>query len=39
MLKDADKKGVAVGPILYDHVIRGFLASGSTEDAMAVHDL
>lgn len=39
ILKDCNKKGVALGPAPYDHVIRCLLAEGSLEDAMAVKDL
>lgn len=39
MLKDADKKGMALGPALYDHLIRALLAKGSIEDAMVVKDM
>ncbi|XP_045925978.1 leucine-rich PPR motif-containing protein, mitochondrial [Micropterus dolomieu] len=39
MLKDADKKGMALGPALYDHLIRALLAKGSIEDAMVVKDI
>ncbi|XP_034537185.1 LOW QUALITY PROTEIN: leucine-rich PPR motif-containing protein, mitochondrial [Notolabrus celidotus] len=39
MLKDADKKGVALGPAPYDHLIRALLAEGSMEDAMIVKDI
>ncbi|KAM4606941.1 LOW QUALITY PROTEIN: leucine-rich PPR motif-containing protein, mitochondrial [Polymixia lowei] len=39
MLKDADKKGVALGPAPYDHLIRALLADGSMEDAMVVRDI
>uniref|UniRef100_A0A7N8XIR9 Leucine rich pentatricopeptide repeat containing n=1 Tax=Mastacembelus armatus TaxID=205130 RepID=A0A7N8XIR9_9TELE len=34
MLKEADKKGVALGPAHYDQLIRALLAKGSIEDAM-----
>ncbi|XP_012720452.2 leucine-rich PPR motif-containing protein, mitochondrial [Fundulus heteroclitus] len=36
MLKYLDKKGVAIGPLPYDHVIRALLAQGLFEDAMGV---
>uniref|UniRef100_A0A8D0D7B0 Leucine rich pentatricopeptide repeat containing n=1 Tax=Sander lucioperca TaxID=283035 RepID=A0A8D0D7B0_SANLU len=39
MLKEVDKKGVALGPAPYDHLIRALLAEGSIEDAMAVKDI
>ncbi|XP_070771978.1 leucine-rich PPR motif-containing protein, mitochondrial [Enoplosus armatus] len=39
MLKDADKKGVALGPASYDHLIRALLAEGSIENAMVVKDI
>lgn len=39
LLKDGAKKGVEVGLTAYDHVIRGLLAEGSMEDAMAVKKL
>ncbi|XP_061645986.1 leucine-rich PPR motif-containing protein, mitochondrial [Phyllopteryx taeniolatus] len=39
MLKEADKKGVALGPASYDHVIRTLLAGGALEDATAVKDI
>nr|XP_061794346.1 leucine-rich PPR motif-containing protein, mitochondrial [Nerophis lumbriciformis] len=39
MLKEADKKGVALGPASYDHVIRALLSGGALEDAMAVKDI
>uniref|UniRef100_A0A3Q0RVT7 PROP1-like PPR domain-containing protein n=1 Tax=Amphilophus citrinellus TaxID=61819 RepID=A0A3Q0RVT7_AMPCI len=39
MLKEADKKGVTLGPSPYDHLIRALLADGSLEDAMAVKDI
>uniref|UniRef100_A0A667YB53 Leucine rich pentatricopeptide repeat containing n=1 Tax=Myripristis murdjan TaxID=586833 RepID=A0A667YB53_9TELE len=39
LLKDADKKGVALGPSPYDHVIRALLAEGALEDAMVVRDI
>ncbi len=39
MLKDANKKGVAIGPAPCDHVIRALLAEGSIEEAMAVKDM
>lgn len=39
MLKDASKKGVAIGPAPYDHVIRALLAEGSMEEAMAAKDI
>lgn len=39
MLKEVDKKGVALGPAPYDHLIRALLAEGSIEDAMAVKDM
>ncbi|KAM3606567.1 uncharacterized protein V6R79_018880 [Siganus canaliculatus] len=39
MLKDVHKKGVALGPAAFDHVIRALLAVGSMEDAMAVRDI
>lgn len=39
MLKEANKKGVVLGPAPYDHVIRGLLAEGSMEDAMALKDM
>ncbi|XP_005930623.2 leucine-rich PPR motif-containing protein, mitochondrial [Haplochromis burtoni] len=39
MLKEADKKGVALGPSPYDHLIRALLAEGSMDEAMAVKDI
>lgn len=39
MLKADHKKGVALGPAIYDHLIRALLAEGSIEDAMAVKDM
>nr|XP_057914042.1 leucine-rich PPR motif-containing protein, mitochondrial isoform X2 [Doryrhamphus excisus] len=39
MLKETDKRGVAVGPACYDHLIRALLAGGAIEDAMAVRDI
>uniref|UniRef100_A0AAY4D4G0 PROP1-like PPR domain-containing protein n=1 Tax=Denticeps clupeoides TaxID=299321 RepID=A0AAY4D4G0_9TELE len=39
LLKDADKKGVVLGPAPYDGVIRSLLAAGSLEDAMAVREI
>lgn len=39
MLKEADKKGVALGPAPYDHLVRALLANGSIEDAMVVKDM
>ncbi|XP_034754364.1 leucine-rich PPR motif-containing protein, mitochondrial [Etheostoma cragini] len=39
MLKEVDKKGVALGPAPYDQLIRALLAEGSIEDAMAVKDI
>uniref|UniRef100_UPI0037E7B2E4 leucine-rich PPR motif-containing protein, mitochondrial n=1 Tax=Semicossyphus pulcher TaxID=241346 RepID=UPI0037E7B2E4 len=39
ILKDADKKGVALGPAPYDQLIRALLAEGSIEDAMVVKDI
>lgn len=39
MLKEADKKGVALGPSPYDHLIRALLAEGSMDEAMAVKDM
>ncbi|XP_070712336.1 leucine-rich PPR motif-containing protein, mitochondrial-like, partial [Pempheris klunzingeri] len=39
MLLDADKKGLAFGTFLYDHLIRTLLAKGSLEEAMAVKDI
>nr|XP_020455637.1 leucine-rich PPR motif-containing protein, mitochondrial [Monopterus albus] len=39
MLKEADKKGVALGPSHYDSVIRALLSKGFIEDAMAVKDI
>ncbi|KAF7662498.1 hypothetical protein LDENG_00234790 [Lucifuga dentata] len=39
MLKEADKRGVALGPAHYDHLIRALLAKGSIEDAMVVRDI
>uniref|UniRef100_A0A3Q1GHU0 Leucine rich pentatricopeptide repeat containing n=1 Tax=Acanthochromis polyacanthus TaxID=80966 RepID=A0A3Q1GHU0_9TELE len=39
MLKEADKKGVALSPAPYDIIIRALLAEGSSEDAMAVKDI
>uniref|UniRef100_A0A3P8RXI5 PROP1-like PPR domain-containing protein n=1 Tax=Amphiprion percula TaxID=161767 RepID=A0A3P8RXI5_AMPPE len=35
MLKEAEKKGLALSPAPYDHVIRALLAEGSTDDAMS----
>uniref|UniRef100_A0A7N9AZV0 Leucine rich pentatricopeptide repeat containing n=1 Tax=Mastacembelus armatus TaxID=205130 RepID=A0A7N9AZV0_9TELE len=34
MLKEADKKGVALGPAHYDQLIRALLAKGSIEDKL-----
>ncbi|XP_042289821.1 leucine-rich PPR motif-containing protein, mitochondrial [Thunnus maccoyii] len=39
ILKEADKKGVALGPAPYDHLIRALLAEGSIDDAMVVKDI
>ncbi|XP_041645384.1 leucine-rich PPR motif-containing protein, mitochondrial [Cheilinus undulatus] len=39
ILKDAEKKGVALGSASYDFLIRALLAEGSMEDAMAVRDI
>lgn len=39
MVKEADGKGVALGPAPYDILIRSLLAKGSFEDAMAVKDM
>uniref|UniRef100_A0A669DCL4 Leucine rich pentatricopeptide repeat containing n=1 Tax=Oreochromis niloticus TaxID=8128 RepID=A0A669DCL4_ORENI len=39
MLKEAEKKGVALGPSPYDHLIRALLAEGSMDEAMAVKDI
>ncbi|XP_005727369.1 leucine-rich PPR motif-containing protein, mitochondrial isoform X1 [Pundamilia nyererei] len=39
MLKEADKKGVALDPSPYDHLIRALLAEGSMDEAMAVKDI
>ncbi|XP_061693237.1 leucine-rich PPR motif-containing protein, mitochondrial [Syngnathoides biaculeatus] len=39
MLKEADKKGVTLGPASYDHVIRALLAGGALKDATAVKDI
>lgn len=39
MLKEANEKGVALGPAIYDRLIRSLLANGSHEDAMAVKDM
>uniref|UniRef100_UPI003AAF326F leucine-rich PPR motif-containing protein, mitochondrial n=1 Tax=Centroberyx gerrardi TaxID=166262 RepID=UPI003AAF326F len=39
MLKEADKKGVVLGPAPYDHLIRSLLAAGRMEDAMDVRDI
>ena len=30
---------VALGPVVYDHVIRALLATGALEDAMTVKDM
>lgn len=37
-LMEADKKGVALGPALYDQLIRALLSEGSMEEAMAVKE-
>ncbi|XP_054455932.1 leucine-rich PPR motif-containing protein, mitochondrial [Anoplopoma fimbria] len=39
MLKEGNKKGVALGPAPYDQLIRALLAQGSIEDALAVKDI
>ncbi|XP_069000477.1 leucine-rich PPR motif-containing protein, mitochondrial [Embiotoca jacksoni] len=39
MLKEADKKGVALSPLSYDYLMRSLLAEGSIEDAMVVKDI
>ncbi|XP_069549086.1 leucine-rich PPR motif-containing protein, mitochondrial [Brachyistius frenatus] len=39
MLKEVDKKGVALSPLSYDHLLRSLLAEGSIEDAMVVKDI
>lgn len=39
VLKEADKKGVALTPLPYDHLIRALLAQGSIEDAMVVKQM
>ncbi|KAM6956562.1 leucine-rich PPR motif-containing protein, mitochondrial [Aplochiton taeniatus] len=39
ILKDVDKKGVALGPAPYDGLIRALLAEGSMEDALVVRDI
>ncbi|KAK9541331.1 hypothetical protein VZT92_001384 [Zoarces viviparus] len=39
MVKDTDKKGVALSPAPYDVLIRALLAEGAIEDAMAVKDI
>ncbi|XP_054655243.1 leucine-rich PPR motif-containing protein, mitochondrial isoform X2 [Dunckerocampus dactyliophorus] len=39
MLKETDKRGVALTPANYDYLIRALLAGGSVEDAMAVRDI
>ncbi|KAM9365070.1 LOW QUALITY PROTEIN: leucine-rich PPR motif-containing protein, mitochondrial [Pholidichthys leucotaenia] len=36
IMKDINSKGVALDPIVYDHLIRSFLAEGLAEDAMTV---
>lgn len=39
MLKEADKKGVVLGPAPYDHLVRALLAEGSINDAMVVKEM
>ncbi|XP_053188703.1 leucine-rich PPR motif-containing protein, mitochondrial [Scomber japonicus] len=39
MLKEADKKGVVLGPAPYDHLVRALLAEGSIDDAMVVKEI
>ncbi|XP_071370521.1 leucine-rich PPR motif-containing protein, mitochondrial-like [Centroberyx affinis] len=39
MLKEADKKGVVLGPALYDYLIRSLLATGCMEEAMDLRDM
>ncbi|KAM3863077.1 LOW QUALITY PROTEIN: leucine-rich PPR motif-containing protein, mitochondrial [Diretmus argenteus] len=39
VLKQAVKRGAALGPSIYDHLIRVLLSEGSMEDAMAVRDI
>ncbi|XP_019715884.1 leucine-rich PPR motif-containing protein, mitochondrial [Hippocampus comes] len=39
MLREAGKRGVALGAASYDHVIRSLLAGGALEDAMALKDV
>uniref|UniRef100_A0A8C3GC14 Leucine rich pentatricopeptide repeat containing n=2 Tax=Cyclopterus lumpus TaxID=8103 RepID=A0A8C3GC14_CYCLU len=39
MVKEAERKGVALGPAPYDILIRALLAKGFIEDAMAVKDI
>ncbi|XP_056147567.1 leucine-rich PPR motif-containing protein, mitochondrial [Lampris incognitus] len=39
LLKDADKKGIALGPVPYDHLIRALFSDGFMEDGMAVKDI
>uniref|UniRef100_A0AAQ5ZNC9 PROP1-like PPR domain-containing protein n=1 Tax=Amphiprion ocellaris TaxID=80972 RepID=A0AAQ5ZNC9_AMPOC len=39
MLKEAEKKGLALSPAPYDHVIRALLAEGSIDDAMVVKEI
>ncbi|KAM4730439.1 leucine-rich PPR motif-containing protein, mitochondrial [Anableps anableps] len=36
ILKEVDKKDIALGPLPYDHLIRALLAQGYIEDAMVV---
>uniref|UniRef100_A0A3B4AW10 Uncharacterized protein n=1 Tax=Periophthalmus magnuspinnatus TaxID=409849 RepID=A0A3B4AW10_9GOBI len=39
IFKDMNKKGLALAPASYDHLIRTLLAEGAMEDAMAVKDI
>ncbi|XP_015233698.1 PREDICTED: leucine-rich PPR motif-containing protein, mitochondrial [Cyprinodon variegatus] len=39
LLKEVDRKGVALTPLPYDHVIRALLAQGFIEDAMMVKEI
>ncbi|KAI4892054.1 hypothetical protein NFI96_022359 [Prochilodus magdalenae] len=38
ILKETDRKGIALGPASYDALIKALLASGNLEDAMTVKD-
>lgn len=39
VVKEVDERGVVLGGLSYDHVIRALLAQGHIEDAMVVKQL